>query len=74
MRWLRIQNAKALYRRAFCYDKQKDVEKCAQDLKVVLEISPNDPSVKNLAARNEMERKRQAQKRKEMAKRMFGGI
>ena len=50
------------------------MEKCAQDLKVVLAISPNDPSVKSLATRNEMERKRQAQKRKEMAKRMFGGV
>lgn len=67
------KNTKALYRRAFCYDKLKDVEKCSQDLKIVLELSPEDPSVKNLAARNEAERKRQAQRRKEMAKRMFGG-
>lgn len=35
------QNAKALYRRAFCYDKLNDVEKCTADLKVVLKLMPS---------------------------------
>ena len=67
------KNTKALYRRALCYDKLKDTEKCSADLRIVLELIPEDPSVKSLALRNEAERKRQMQKRKEMAKRMFGG-
>lgn len=67
------KNTKALYRRALCYDRLKDTEKCSADLRIVLELIPEDPSVKSLALRNEAERKRQMQKRKEMAKRMFGG-
>lgn len=34
------KNPKALYRRAFCYDKMKDVEKCTADLKVVMTVIP----------------------------------
>ena len=34
------KNPKALYRRAFCYDKLKDVEKCTADLKIVMQLMP----------------------------------
>ena len=34
------KNTKALYRRAFCYDKLKDVEKCTEDLKIVMTLIP----------------------------------
>ena len=66
------KNTKALYRRAFCYDKLKDVEKCTADLKVVMTLIPEDASVKTLYNRNELNRKRLQEKRKAMAKRMFG--
>ena len=68
------QNAKALYRRAFCYDKLKDIEKCSQDLEVVLKLIPDDPSVRSLANRNLTAKKQLQEKRKAMAKKMFGGL
>lgn len=68
------QNTKALYRRAFCYDKLKDVESCSKDLEVVMKLIPNDPSVKNLANRNLAAKKKVNEKRKAMAQKMFGGL
>ena len=67
------KNPKALYRRAYCYDKMQDTERCSEDLRVVLQLIPDDPSVKSLVQRNDLQRKRLQQRRKEMAKRMFGG-
>lgn len=68
------QNTKALYRRAFCYDKLKDVEKCSKDLEAVMKLIPDDPSVKNLAARNQAAKKAVNERRKAMAQKMFGRL
>ena len=68
------QNTKALYRRAFCYDKLKDVEKCSKDLEAVMKLIPDDPSVKNLAARNQAAKKAVNERRRAMAQKMFGGL
>ena len=68
------QNTKALYRRAVCYDKLKEGEKCSKDLEAVMKLIPDDPSVKNLAARNQAAKKAVNERRRAMAQKMFGGL
>ncbi|KAK8824436.1 hypothetical protein WA577_006833, partial [Blastocystis sp. JDR] len=65
-------NRKALFRRADAYNHVRDIEKCSQDLKQLLVIMPDDAGVRRLKAENDRQIKELQERRKRMAKKMFG--
>jgi heat shock 70kDa protein 4 len=69
---LDAKSAKALYRRACCYEKLKKWDEAFRDVKKVLKIKPEDKSSLKLQSRIMKVLAKQKAKAKRMAKKMFG--
>ena len=63
---------KALYRRALVMEKKKDFDAARKDLLKAKKLEPEDKSVGRLMQRVEIQIRRQKEKQKKMAQRMFG--
>ncbi|TMW56245.1 hypothetical protein Poli38472_008893 [Pythium oligandrum] len=64
-------NAKALYRRAMAYEKEKKIEEAAKDVEAALKIAPEDKAIRKLDERLKVLIKRQLDKEKKMWSRAF---
>lgn len=65
------QNAKALYRRALAYEKDKNMELAALDVKAALAVAPEDKAILKLDERLKLVQKRQLDKEKKMWTKAF---
>lgn len=65
------QNPKALYRRALAYEKDKNMELAAQDVKAALAVAPDDKAILKLDERIKLAQKRQLDKEKKMWSKAF---
>lgn len=64
-------NAKALYRRALAYEKEKSFDLAAEDVKAALKISHDDKAIIKLDERLKLIQKRQLDKEKKMWSKAF---
>lgn len=65
------KSVKALYRRAVAYEKEKNLEKAQEDVKLALSFAPNDKAVQKLDERLRLLAKRQLDKEKKMWSKAF---
>ena len=65
-------STKALFRRSSIYYEQKKFDEAKKDISKALKAAPEDTACKKLSARIDQQLKRQKDKQKKMAKKMFG--
>lgn len=65
-------STKALFRRSSIYYEQKKFDEAKKDISKALKAAPEDAACKKLSARIDQQLKRQKDKQKKMAKKMFG--
>ncbi|KAF1330759.1 Hsp70-like protein, partial [Globisporangium splendens] len=65
------QNAKALYRRALAYEKEKNIDLAVADVKAALKVAPEDKAIAKLDERLKLVQKRQLDKEKKMWSKAF---
>ena len=65
-------HTKALYRRASVYYEKKNWTAAAKDLKEAIKTAPDDKALQKLQEKVDAQLKRQKQKEKKMAQKMFG--
>jgi tetratricopeptide (TPR) repeat protein len=65
-------SAKALYRRASVYYEKKNWEAASKDIKKASSLAENDKAIMKLQERIDVQVKRQKEREKKMAKKMFG--
>uniref|UniRef100_K3WIG2 Uncharacterized protein n=1 Tax=Globisporangium ultimum (strain ATCC 200006 / CBS 805.95 / DAOM BR144) TaxID=431595 RepID=K3WIG2_GLOUD len=65
------QNAKALYRRALAYEKEKNIDLAAADVKAALKVAAEDKAIVKLDERLKLVQKRQLDKEKKMWSKAF---
>ena len=65
-------STKALFRRSSIYYEQKKFDEAKKDITKALKAAPEDTACKKLSARIDQQLKRQKDKQKKMAKKMFG--